>query len=278
MNYIELSLQTDPQFVELFIAELAEIQYDAFEETADGVNAYIREDLFDQALLDQLIGKYRDQTAIAFFTQTLEKRNWNAEWEQNYPPIEVNDAVRVRASFHEPDPRFRFDLLINPKMSFGTGHHETTALVMQEQLRLDHQHAAIMDVGCGTGILAILAGKLGARSLTAFDIDEWAVANSKENLELNGITAEVVLFQGTVTDIADGTLFDGILANINRNILLEQLPVYSRHLKPGGWLVVSGFYQSDAAAISACGQTAGLTAVRQEVNNEWTSIVFTKTG
>jgi ribosomal protein L11 methyltransferase len=276
MNYIELTLEIDPEFSEILIAELAEIDFESFVETDEGLNAYIEEPRFNEAALNEVIAKYASQTAIAFSVKTLEKENWNQTWESNYETIEVLDQIRVRASFHEPDPNFPYELQINPKMSFGTGHHETTWLVMSEQLRLPHNGADIMDVGSGTGILAILGKKLGASSVLAFDIEEWAVENAKENAMLNDVEEGFEVFQGTISGVPEGRLFDGVLANINRNILLEEMERYVAHLKKGGWLVISGFYEVDAAALTAWGEGLGLHMVRTNVRNEWATITFLK--
>lgn len=276
MNYIELSLELDPDFSEILIAELAEIEYESFVETDEGLNAYIEEPKFDQKALDEVIAKYRPQTAIAFSVKTLEKENWNQTWESNYETIEVMDQIRVRASFHDPDPNFPYELQINPKMSFGTGHHETTWLVMAEQLKLPHKGADLMDVGSGTGILGILGKMLGAASVLAFDIEEWAVENAKENVSLNGVEDGFEVFQGTITDVAGEKMFDGILANINRNILLDEMSLYNSHLKKGGWLVISGFYEADAPGLALCGEDLGLKVVRTNLRNEWATITFLK--
>lgn len=276
MSYIELTLELDPDFIEILIAELAEIDYESFVETDNGFQAYIEADKFNELAVGELIDKYKTQVAIAYSLKTLEKENWNQTWESNYDSIEVLDQIRVRASFHDPDPRFPYELQINPKMSFGTGHHETTWLVMAEQLKLPHQGANLMDVGSGTGILGILGKKLGARYVLAFDIEVWAVENALENAELNEVSEDFEVFQGTISDVGEDKIFDGILANINRNILLREMKAYEKHLKPGGWMVISGFYEGDAPALRDHGHTLGLKPIRINVRNEWAVITFEK--
>lgn len=276
MNYIELDLKVDPEFSEILMAELGEAGFESFVETDEGLLAYIQEGDFNEQAIHDLTAKYLDLTTIAATWKSLERRNWNEEWEKSYEPIEVADQVRVRATFHEPDPSFKYDLLIQPKMSFGTGHHETTWLVMNEQLSLPHERLSIMDVGCGTGILAILAHKLGASHLLGFDIDEWAVENTRENFAMNALPDDSEVFQGTIQDVPQEKVFGGVLANINRNILLAEIPTYVQHLAPGGWLVTSGFYETDQADIEKCAAENGLKKLRSNTRNQWATVVFEK--
>ena len=274
MNYLERKLTISPDFTEILMAELAELGFESFVETDEGLDAYIVENEFAEEKVRELLTRYQAITTIGYSWQALEKKNWNEEWERAYEPIEVGEAVRVRALFHEPDARFTHELIITPKMSFGTGHHETTWLVMNEQLSLPQTGVDILDVGCGTGILAILARKLGAASLLAFDIDEWAVENTQENFSLNEVTEAAEVFQGTITEVPSERRFGGILANINRNILLSEIPRYVQHLLPGGWLVVSGFYETDAPDIIRCAEAQGLTFHHMNTRNQWATVVF----
>jgi ribosomal protein L11 methyltransferase len=276
MNYVEVDLKVDSEFSEILMAELGEVGFESFVETDEGLLAYIQEGDFDENNLNEITAKYQDLTTIAATWKSLERRNWNEEWEKSYEPIEVGDQIRVRATFHEPDPAFKYDLLIQPKMSFGTGHHETTWLVMNEQLSLPHEGLSVMDVGCGTGILAILASKLGASNLLGFDIDEWAVENTRENFAMNNLSATAEVFQGTITEVPAEQIFGGILANINRNILLSEIPKYVAHLSQGGWLVTSGFYETDQADIEQCAAESGLKKLRSNTRNQWATVVFEK--
>ena len=273
MNHIELQLRLSPDYADILTAELAELGFESFVETDNGLNAYIIEPDFDERAVQQLIAKYAAQTAIAYDISSLEKRNWNAEWERDYEPIEVAFQVRVRASFHQSDARFRHDIVINPKMSFGTGHHETTAMMLEQQLGLDFAEKTVLDVGSGTGILAILAAKMGAKAVLAFDIEKWAVENARENAEINDCP-QITVFQGTIADVDPANRYDVILANINRNVLLAEIPAYANLLMKNGYLAVSGFYENDAPDIQQKATETGLSFVNVMTNHDWTSLVF----
>jgi len=282
MNYIELQLTLSPDYSDILTAELAELGFESFVETDEGLNAYITESNFDQTALQLVIDKYADQTAIGYQTYTLEKRNWNEEWEQNYQPIEVRTGpeafkwVRVRASFHQPDADFRYDIVINPKMSFGTGHHETTAMMMEHQQEVDAAGKSVLDVGSGTGILAVLAALQGAERIVAFDIEEWAVENARENAELNGCP-QIEVFEGTIEVVDPADRYGIVLANINRNILLQDIPAYASRMPIGGVLLVSGFYEQDAPDIEQKALEVGLKKEKQLTKNNWASLRFVKT-
>ena len=256
------------------MAELGEIGYETFTEETDGLNAYITEDLFSETALDEIMERYLPMTPIRYSYKTLEKKNWNEEWEKNYEPIiAANGRVRVRASFHEADPNIQYDLLINPKMSFGTGHHETTSMVLGLQMNVNHEGKKVLDVGCGTGILAILASKLGASQVVGFDIEEWAAENSRENCQLNDCQ-NITIRQGTIED-EPTEQYDIILANINRNILMRDIPKYVVFMKPApSQLVVSGFYQHDIEDIENVAKEAGLVKVQTDNKNNWAAVVF----
>ncbi len=274
MNYLELTVTTEDDFVEIIIAELAELGFDSFVETADGVQAYVPESVFQDAAVKQLLESYAEKTTISYSIKGIAQQNWNAEWEKHFDPIEVTDKVYVRAAFHAPNLAFEHNIVITPKMSFGTGHHETTAMVMELQLAIDHQNKTVLDVGTGTGILSILAAKLGAAYVKAFDIDEWSVENTEENQQLNNVPNMGVRL-GTIQD-EPAAVYDLVLANINRNILLEEIPVYATFMKPGGYLIVSGFYEQDKADIQAVAAKFNLEKVDSRNKNQWAAVVYKK--
>jgi ribosomal protein L11 methyltransferase len=272
MDYIELVLQTDVDFVEILMAELAELGFESFVETEDGLEAYIQEGDFEDVAVKQMLEKYAGRIAISYQIRKIVRQNWNVEWEKNFQPIQIGNQIYVRADFHEPRPDFPYEIIITPKMSFGTGHHETTSMVMEHQLTLNHINKKILDVGTGTGILTVLASKLGASHISAFDIDEWSVENTIENLQLNHVS-NVSVRLGTIGD-EPKDIYDIVLANINRNILISQIPAYVTFLQKGGELIVSGFYEKDIADIQIVAEAVGLKKVAQLSKNNWAAVVF----
>ena len=275
MFYTLLRVSCDPAFTEILIAELAEAGFDTFQETENGVDAYAEMEKYDARALTSIRDKYRDVTALDFSFDRIEKQNWNEEWEKNYQPIDVEGECLIRAEFHKPEKKFSYEIIITPKMSFGTGHHQTTYLMIKNQLRIDHRAKRVMDAGCGTAILAIMAAKRGATQIEAFDIDEWSVINGKENIEINGCT-HIHLQQGKVTEVELTGSFDIILANINKNVLLGEMHIYSRYLSPGGALLLSGFYTHDIPDLLAIAATGGLHEVKRDERETWASLLLQK--
>jgi len=274
LDYIELKVFTDSDFAEIVTAELAEIGFESFIETDEGLNAYIVEEIFDKNNIEEIFSKYATQTLITFEFSRVEKKNWNDEWEKNYDTVKIDDICLIRASFH-PSEGFPYEIIINPKMSFGTGHHETTYLMIKNQLKISHVHKVVLDVGCGTGILGIMASKLAASYVEAFDIEEWAVENARENFELNDCKNSNVQL-GTIETLHLNKTFDIILANINRNILLKEIPKYSHLLNIDGFLLLSGFYESDAEEIKECAVSGGLKEIEKSVKNSWSAVIYQK--
>jgi len=253
------------------MAEFAAIGFDNFQETGDGFITNTNTNV-DVSEVNDIIERYKEQSGVTYSINEVARENWNKKWEESYTPIIVDDKCIVRASFHPPQPDYPIEIIINPKMSFGTGHHETTYLMMYAQLRIDHDNKTVLDAGCGTGILSILSGKLRASSITVYDNDEWVIDNVQENLKNNDIEAEVLL--GTVQSIEFTRNFDIILANINKNILLKDIPYYAKLLCTGGSLVLSGFYQSDLQEIEQLAQDNGLQLVMTKTKNDWSMAQF----
>lgn len=275
MQYLEFKISCKEPFREILIAELSEVGYDSFLETDEGFDAYIQEDLFDRNSFQQVIEQYQVPASILVTEGLMPKVNWNEEWEKNYDPIEVGNLVYVRASFHQPRPEFKYEILINPKMSFGTGHHATTFLMLSHQLHLNHQKKRVLDIGSGTGILAIMAHKLGAEHIEAFDIDEWCVENGNENFDLNGMK-QVRMGRGTVREVKPKGKFDIVLANINKNVLLDEMEVYGSLVKKGAHLLLSGFYVHDVPDILKKAKEFGFVLNDQKTKDSWTAIMMQK--
>lgn len=273
--FTELSIQAPEESYEILIAELAELGYEAFIEQGDRLQAYIVSEHFQESSIKELFESYQKQFDVQYKITNLQKTNWNEEWEKNYEPVEIADKVRIRAVFHEPKPNFQYEILITPKMSFGTGHHETTSLMIENQLSVSHQQKSVLDAGCGTGILAIMASFLGASEILAFDIDEWAVENTQENIALNECN-NIKVFKGGIEQITLQKQCDIILANINKNVLLAEMPHYAKHLKKQGYLLLSGFYQADVQDILQATQAVGLSFVSQKNKNNWVAMICQK--
>lgn len=233
---------------EILIAELGYAGFESFVETEEGVTAYIQKDEWRDAILDDIQILKSEEFKITYDFNEIEQTNWNAEWEKNFNPIIVDNLVSVRAPFHEK-PDTKYDLIIEPKMSFGTGHHETTHMMIQHILKNDFKGKSVLDMGCGTGVLAILAEKVGATKLDAIDIDNWCYLNSLENVERNNCNS-ISVYEGDVT-LLNGKNYDTIIANINRNILLADIGAYAKCLNKDGLLFLSGFYKEDIPLIEA---------------------------
>ncbi|WP_460880812.1 50S ribosomal protein L11 methyltransferase [Pontibacter rugosus] len=233
----------------------------------------MEEDKYSQQDLDDTLSRYTDFVQATYSVQKIERQNWNEEWERNFEPLFIGGEVSVRASFHEKPANAKYDIVINPKMSFGTGHHETTTLMIENQLTLNHQNKRVLDMGCGTGILAIMAGELGAAEIVAVEIEDWTVENARENAELNNYVSIDVRLGGAET-IEGEAPFDIILANINRNVLLEDMPAYKAVLKPQGWLLLSGFYTEDLPVLQQRCEELGLAYQSHRVKNNWVSALF----
>lgn len=274
MNHIELKISCVPDFSEILMAELSNVGFDTIEETEQGFNAYILEAVFNKNQLDEVINKYALQIQ-SWEINTIEKQNWNKQWEQNYDPIVVEDKCIVKATFHEIEEHYPYEITINPKMSFGTGHHETTYQILNILIGLDCSNKTVMDAGCGTGVLAIMAKLRGASHVEAFDIDDWCIDNSQENFDLNDCNNCHVQL-GTIAQLKFEQPFDIIIANINKNVLLDEMNKYSDHLVSSGNLILSGFYESDLSDLKEEAHKYGLTYQTHTTKNNWAAAIFLK--
>lgn len=278
MQYNQVLFKCDPYsetVTDILSAMLAEIGFESFVRGEDALEAYVPLPLFSQSELDQVLVDLPLEVEISYTVQTMEDKNWNEEWEKNYfNPIVIGDECCIHSSFHQPEGTYRYPVLIDPKMSFGTGHHQTTLLILKEILAMELSGKSVLDMGCGTGVLAILAAMKGATPVTAIDIEEWAYNNAVENVALNGMTSIRVLQGGA--ELLGEERYDVIFANINRNILLQDLPHYEAVLKQGGIIVMSGFYLDDVPAIRSRAIELGLSFDHLKDMDRWVATTFVK--
>ena len=257
--------------VEILIAELGYAGFESFVETEQGVTAYIQKEEWHADILNDINILDSDEFEITFEFNEIEQTNWNKEWEKNFNPIIVDDACSVRAPFHEK-PNTKYDIIIEPKMSFGTGHHETTHMMIQHILKNDFKGKSVLDMGCGTGVLAILAEIKGAKPLDAVDYDNWCYLNSIENVERNN-SKHINVIEGDAS-VLKGKKYDIIIANINRNILLQDMETYASCLNKKGMLFLSGFYNTDIPIIQAECEKHVLKFEEKLERNNWVSLKF----
>lgn len=276
MQFIETQVSFKPltsENKEIIIALLAETGYESFADSPAGLLAYIPTDCFTENIannaLEPINGLFDE---IGITSKAMPDVNWNAQWESNFEPIEISSQCRIRAPFHPANPAYKYEIIIEPKMSFGTGHHATTALMAQLIFNVGLSNKKVLDMGCGTGVLAILAAKLGAHPITAIDIDQWAYENTIENIGRNRIHPFEVLKGGA--ELISENEFDVIFANINRNILLEHLPVYKKALTCKGVLLMSGFYKQDLALIEENAMSLGLELENCIERDQWVAAKF----
>ncbi|MCB0496329.1 MAG: 50S ribosomal protein L11 methyltransferase [Cyclobacteriaceae bacterium] len=274
-DYKEITVSCKPDFIEILIAEFAAIGFDTFQENESGFTTFV-EGEFDAAIIDQVAEQYGVVASFNYSTKDVEKQNWNEEWEKHYEPIVVEEKCIVKAPFHQDVPTYPIELLITPKMSFGTGHHETTYLMLAEMLEMDFHASNVMDAGTGTGVLAILAKKRGAQHVFAFDVDDWCVENTMENAELNHVELHVI--KASIEGIEQQPEYDVLLANINKNVLLSQMNYYAGVLRQGGDMLLSGFYTEDIEDIKEQAHQEGFVFEKKRERNNWSMLRFKKVG
>jgi ribosomal protein L11 methyltransferase len=265
-------LETDPSLEEetasMLIAELSVLGFESFTEEDGKVMAYIREEDMTQ---DTEISISEIPYASSYSYRTIKGQNWNAVWESNFEPIEIPGLCRIRADFHTSDPNFPLEIIVTPKMSFGTGHHATTRLMIEEMFTLDWKEKSVLDMGCGTGILAILAAKLGAKEVFAIDNDPQCIINTRENFDENAVAGDHIYLLESHPELPR---FDRILANIQRNVLLDQMPFYRKHLAPGGVLLVSGIHEEDKEDLTSAAHVVQLKFDYFKALNGWIMMKF----
>jgi len=260
---------------DILLAELGELAFDSFVETNEGLSAYIQSADDSDDLLNDIYILNNPEFKVSYVTEEIEQVNWNEEWEKNFEPINVDDLCYVRAPFHEAK-NVPYEIVIEPKMSFGTGHHETTFMMMKHLLNIDVTDMEVLDMGCGTAILAILALMKGAKHADAIDIDNWCYLNSIENAERNNIS-NIHVYEGDAELLAYKTnKYDLVIANINRNILLNDMEAYAKTLKTGGTILFSGFYTEDITAIEEAANQQNMFLDYQLERNNWASLKFIK--
>jgi len=275
-KYIAYHFTVEPKEVgvEILLAELGEKAFESFIETEEGLSAFVQESLWSEDILEDIYILESDEFEISYTKEEIEQVNWNEEWEKNFDPIDVDGICYVRAPFHETK-NAQYEIIIEPKMSFGTGHHETTYMMMKHLLAMDVKDMEVLDMGCGTAILAILALMKGAKHADAIDIDNWCYLNSIENGERNNIS-NMDVFEGDASILTTEPKYDLVIANINRNILLEDMHAYVKTMKANATILFSGFYTEDIPFIQAEAEKLGLTYVSQLERNNWVSLKFIK--
>ncbi len=275
ITYLEAEFSSPQQDVfEILMAELADIGFESFTEEEDSLKAFIQKDIYAEADFSELCDRLLHKFPFSYKLREIAPQNWNAVWESNFPDITVDDKVHVRAQFHEPKPEYPIEIVIQPKMSFGTGHHATTWSVMKLMLDIDFSHKKVFDFGTGTGILAILAQKLGATEIWAVDNDPQCIENSEENFELND-TQEIKLALGDITAFQNNT-YDIIIGNITRNVILAFIGQIATNLKQNGVFIASGFYENDLAVIEEAAAALSLKLKTMQSRDNWCAAVFTK--
>jgi len=275
MKYIEVEFSFDPEVMdgEIVLAEISELPFESFAEETGKIMAYAQEEDFDKNALEAF--QWLKEHPVEYKFNEISDINWNEEWEKNFDPIEVSDKCIVRATFHKVDKKYEYDLLIDPKMSFGTGHHATTHLVLKHMFDFNFQGAHVLDMGTGTGVLAVLAIKLGAENALAIDNNPWAFDNAGDNIKLNDCEGKITVEIGE-SELIEGKTFDYILANINRNVILADLPQYEKALNKKGVLLVSGIMTHDVEHVLNKAKEVGLILESLEEKDNWNLFVFKK--
>lgn len=275
MNYFEVNIllkdATAPDSRDIIAAHLSEFGFESFEDNETGLKAFIPENLYNESLVNEALKDISEMIPFSYEVNFIKAENWNETWEKNFDPVMVAGKCFIRAPFHASNPEAEFELVIEPKMSFGTAHHETTSMMIELILGKSWEGKKVLDMGCGTGILAILCAKMGESEIVAIDNDEWAFLNAVENIERNN-TGNIKVLQGDDALIEDQN-FDVIIANINRNILLGQIQNYSKALNTDGEIFLSGFYEEDVNILLEEAEKYNLKLKQKITKNNWVAMI-----
>lgn len=278
MNYLKISINITPfqeWLRDVLAAQLGEIGFESFAETETGLEAFIPDNLFNENMMKKVLQPFQEEFNLDIKSETIESRNWNQEWEKNYfKPLVIAGECLVRAPFHTDYPKTTYEIIIEPNMAFGTGNHETTSMMLEYILENSFENKFVLDMGCGTGILGILASLKGAKKVTAIDIDEWSFSGTKENAALNNIK-NIEVKHGDISLLGNES-YDFIFANIHKNVLIADLPEYSKHLRKSGKIFLSGFYTEDIPDIELQAKKYKLTDSGFKSQNNWVAHAFTK--
>ena len=275
-DYIEVSFVHEVHLLEVLPALLMQIGFDSFLEEENQVKGYIEKSLYSEKVIADFLGENEFTANVTFHSDQLENKNWNAKWEQNFEPVIIDDKILIKAPFHKELKDYPLTLIIEPRMSFGTGHHETTHLILKNLLEVELKDKSVADIGSGTGILSIASSKLGAAFVHACDVDQWSYDNSLDNQKLNN-TEKITFILGDVNKIiALNKIYDIVLANINKNILLDGMTAFADITKSGGFLLLSGFYESDCGDMVKSANKVGFKLISTIAKNNWTSLIMQK--
>lgn len=278
-DYIEVRFELSPCdeiATDVLAALLCEYDYESFVPDETGLTAYVKKELYKEEVLTQVVSDFPLENKIRYAHEIIEGQDWNSEWEKNYfKPIVVKDKCVIHSSFHKDIPQLQYDIVIDPKMAFGTGHHATTSLIIEQLLEMEMEGKSVIDMGTGTGILAILSHMRGAKNISAIEIDPVAHANAIENLKING--ADIVnLILGDASSLSNLSSVDVFIANINRNIITQDIESYVCALNKGGIMLLSGFYEEDIPVIMKVAEPLGLKYVTHKVKDKWSCLKLSK--
>lgn len=278
-DYVEARFNIEPceeVATDILASLLCDVDYESFVPDENGLTAYVKKELFNSEVLSEIISSFPMDNKITFSHKVIEGQDWNSEWEKNYfQPIVVGDKCVIHSSFHKDVPSAEYDIVIDPKMAFGTGHHATTSLIIRQLLEMKLKDKDVMDMGTGTGILAILCAMRGAKNVSAVEIDEFAYVNAIENVKLNGVP-QIKIFHGDASLLKDIAQVDVFIANINRNIITNDIDEYANNLKQDGIMLLSGFYEEDIPVIMQKADSLGLEYKSHNAQDKWSCLVLTK--